>query len=479
MSDVPITKKKLECLVCGWPSRSAAALQWHGMSMHGDAGRSKPPRRPQPLHDGGHHGRGNHCRNIGDGHQGAAAADTIVGHKNGDDVAAVHYGGNDSSGDAVDSVRPPAAPSTVPPSGRDVNQENDAVSDAKYDATDGDADDSLALAGVPAEPTKEAASGVDDDLRKKDKDWDAIRSHLESLLALTRVEKGAPASKKLKTNGGISTASMYDYTTIATYIRTLYEEIKDWQRSEPLISERKRARPGLFNTYRLQALQRFVLRTGRGGLSLREQEDLFDLLDVWDGTRPGMPMDDGHDRALRKTFNSSYAFQCAIRDDLDAAVMGAGWKTCSLEEGGVAYVAIFRSAMDVLLAELRSGKRVRFWSGGDKPGDPTAMRETPMDGDAFRSNEEVVIGENPTKPGAFLMGVHVYSDSSLLSWSGGTSESDGVVDGQCGEKEECVASSLAMSCRQECISLGCRRLSLWPKVVVSGTIVAVVLLSVV
>jgi len=32
----------------------------------------------------------------------------------------------------------------------------------------------------------------------------------------------------------------------------------------------------------------------------------------------------------------------------------------------------------------------------------------------------VVVGDNPTKPGAFLMGVHVYSDSSLLSWSGGT-----------------------------------------------------------
>lgn len=233
---------------------------------------------------------------------------------------------------------------------------------------------------APAEPSEVGANPT------LNKDWDAIRAHLESLLALTRVAKDSRPSKLPKGNDGLPTAATYDYTTVATRIRTLYEEVQDWQRAEPLISQRKRARPGQFNSYRLQALQRFVLRTGRAGLSLREQEDLFDLLDIWDGTRPGMLIDDGHERALRKTFNSSYAFQCAIRDDLDAAVMGAGWMQCTLEEGGEQYVTIFRSAMDVLRAELRSGKRVRFWSGGDKPGEPTAMRETPMDGDAFRRN---------------------------------------------------------------------------------------------
>jgi len=132
-----------------------------------------------------------------------------------------------------------------------------------------------------------------------------------------------------------------------------------------------------------------------------------------------MPIDLGHKRKIRDSFRSAYAFQCAMRDDLDAAVLGAGWKTCVLEEGGEKYVAIFRSAMDALLEDLRSGKKVRFWSGGDKPAPPTHMRETPMDGDAFRLAEEEVVKEHSTKPGAFMMGIHVYSDSSLLSWSGG------------------------------------------------------------
>jgi len=41
MSDVPISKRQLHCLVCGWASRSPAALQWHGLSNHRDAGRTK------------------------------------------------------------------------------------------------------------------------------------------------------------------------------------------------------------------------------------------------------------------------------------------------------------------------------------------------------------------------------------------------------------------------------------------------------
>jgi len=162
------------------------------------------------------------------------------------------------------------------------------------------------------------------------------------------------------------------------------------------------------------------LRTGRAGLPLWEQEDLFDLLNVWDGMRPGMPIDMGHKHKIRASFRSAYAFQCAMRDDMDAAVLAEGWNTCVLEEGGEKYVAILRSSMDALLEDLRLGKKVRFWSGGDDPAPPTHMRQTPMDGDAFHLSEEEVVKEHSTSPGAFMMGIHVYSDSTLLSWSGGT-----------------------------------------------------------
>ena len=252
----------------------------------------------------------------------------------------------------------------------------------------------------------------------------ALIPELDSLLACCKEANEGPAHKKRKENNGAEAKASrpYDYSNLAEHIRTLYDEIKDWQRAEPILSARKRANPGKLDTFRLQALQRFALRTGRAGLSLREQEDLFDLLDVWDGTRPGMPVDIGHKRKIRDSFRSAYAFQRAMRDDLDAAVVGAGWNTCVLEEGGERYVAIFRSAMDALLEDLRSGKKVRFWSGGDHPAPPTHMCETPMDGDAFRLSEEEVVKEHSDKSGAFMMGIHVYSDSSLLLWSGGMFE---------------------------------------------------------
>lgn len=55
-----------------------------------------------------------------------------------------------------------------------------------------------------------------------------------------------------------------------------------------------------------------------------------------------------------------------------------------------------------------------------------------MDGDAFRLAEADVVGAN--RPESCVLGVHVYSDGSLLSWLGGTSARDS----PCGRAEDCV-----------------------------------------
>jgi len=487
MSDVPLAAKTLQCLICNFVTNSRAALQWHGMSSHAEAGRARRQRRKQP---GGPSGpRAGPGGLNGDAvlrlHEGstAAGAGGVIGGGSRPGVGEINPDGGPRVGAACSSAGPPSlavqadaatswAATPAPPVGvptctatvgafesgatascaGDVMRAQAAAVRAEMDqlmsAPVGEPDEADE---VPSDNNGAGQGLVHDDghgVTKAPVDGSArtqaLIAELESLLACGKEAKEGPAHKKRKVNNGAVAKAprSYDYSNLAEHIRTLYEEIKDWQRAEPIISARKRANPGKFDTFRLQALQRFVLRTGRAGLSLREQEDLFDLLDVWDGTRPGMPVDTGHKSKIRDSFRSAYAFQCAMRDDLDAAVVGAGWKTCVLEEGGEKYVAIFRSAMDALLEDLRSGKKVRFWSGGDHPAPPTHMRETPMDGDAFRLSEEEVLKEHADKPGAFMMGIHVYSDSSLLSWSGGMFEclSNGAdtVDMQRGESQDRV-----------------------------------------
>jgi len=100
----------------------------------------------------------------------------------------------------------------------------------------------------------------------------------------------------------------------------------DEVRSSPLVQLREAARTGRFNTPKLRELQRFVLKTGRGGLSLREQKRLYELLVLWDGA------DGGAAGTLQAEFRRFSAFALALADDLDAAVVAAGWRKVEIEE---------------------------------------------------------------------------------------------------------------------------------------------------
>lgn len=256
---------------------------------------------------------------------------------------------------------------------------------------------------------------------------DAMAS-MDAMVQLTRQPVVPPSRGKRKVgsvNGrrtddnDAPTPQQYKYTTVTTEVRSFYEEKQDWRRAEPLLKRRKTCKPGRFNSVRLRALQSYALTGRPGGFSLSEQERLFDLLDTWDRTRPGMAVDDGHDQTVRDAFKTVNGFKDALRDDIDAAVLQEGWSKCSLEEGGVVYEAYFRSVLEVALKMLQDCKDVKLWSGGDRPAPPTNNRESPLDGDAFRLCEMTVMDEHG--PDSFVLAFHVFSDASQLAWSGGKS----------------------------------------------------------
>jgi len=226
-------------------------------------------------------------------------------------------------------------------------------------------------------------------------------------------------------DGGAAAANAlpeYLYSSVGVHVRALYEALGDARRAEPLVSRRKRAKTGLFNTLRLRALQRFVLQVGGAGLSEREQEFLYDFLDVWDGTKAGLAEDAGHHKTLRYQLPSVTAFKNALRDDLDDAALSAGWKKVRLFEGGVAYEAYFRDVLNVIRALIKKkSDKIQLWSGVAGPAPRSDKRETPMDGDAFKVCEDLVM--NSQDELACVLGLHVFSDSSQLSWSGGTCSS--------------------------------------------------------
>jgi len=274
-------------------------------------------------------------------------------------------------------------------------------------------------AGHPAAPGSAARAALDPNQID-----DGVMRHIEALLAVSRhAVAGADAVRGRKRRrldgGGTSEGVEYTYTTVSTAVQALYEEEGDWKNSTPLVDRRKGWRPGRFDSFRLRAVQRFALESGGGGLSLEGIEKLWDLLDTWDRTKPGMPIDGGHDETIRDSFNSVSDFKNAVRDDVDDAALGAGWLKCPLLVDGQKFVVFFRPVLEVILDMLKRGKDVRLWSGETGPAPPSSIGESPIDGDAFRLNEAELMAEKNDDT-CFVLGIHVYSDASQLSWSGGT-----------------------------------------------------------
>lgn len=251
---------------------------------------------------------------------------------------------------------------------------------------------------------------------------EAVTLQLRELLDWTRQQVpgdcSGRAAKRRRCADGVAAENEYTYTTVSTAVRAFYEEMEDWRRTSLLATRRKGWRPGRFDSFRLRAVERFALECGGGGLSLEGIENLWELLDTWDGTRPGMPIDGGHGDSIRDTFKSVNAMKDAIRDDVDDAVLGAGWLKCTLLVDGTHHIVYFRPVLQVVLQMLKNAKEVRLWSGETGPAAPTERRESPLDGDAFRLSEAALM-EEKKDDSCFVLGLHVYSDASQLSWSGG------------------------------------------------------------
>lgn len=125
----------------------------------------------------------------------------------------------------------------------------------------------------------------------------------------------------------------FDYQTLATRARLLYEVLGDTACSVPILERRRNSRPGQFNTKRLKALQQFALGFGGAGFSRREQRLLYNFLSIWDDHGDLCPMDIAEEFSPHAVFPSASAFVNTLRDDTDDAALDGGWRKVCIKEG--------------------------------------------------------------------------------------------------------------------------------------------------
>eukprot|EP00168_Porphyra_purpurea_P006996 TRINITY_DN1859_c0_g1_i2.p1 TRINITY_DN1859_c0_g1~~TRINITY_DN1859_c0_g1_i2.p1 ORF type:complete len:629 (-),score=101.22 TRINITY_DN1859_c0_g1_i2:903-2789(-) len=81
--------------------------------------------------------------------------------------------------------------------------------------------------------------------------------------------------------------------------------------------------------------------------------------------------------------------------------------------GGVTHVTYFRSAFNTALDALRDARVVQLRRDDGEVGD---RRQAPMDSEVFRAHQDAIDATTVKK--AFVLGLYVHSDASLMSWSG-------------------------------------------------------------
>jgi len=374
MSDVSPSASELSCLLCSWEATDYSGLRRHRLALHGTVITTSTLRRQLKLP--------------------AIPSRTAARRRRSNETA--DRGGASTGG----SPTPPPTVSTESACAQ------------------------LRAAAAPPHPVGIAGKRTDGELGKLGCVSPALSASLEAgitaSVAASRVPAPAPVHRKRKTSAsGTASATRppapeFKYTSVSAHARAIYEDKHDTERAEPLVRVRKASRAGLFDTPRLRRLERFVLQAGHGGLSLAQQEELYKVICDLDAPLP----DGSAPPRLCDKFKDSAAFKRAVADDLSAAALAAGWKKVTLDEDGERYYAYFRPVLDVVLALLDGQRVVQLWSGDGGPAPATDRRESPFDGDAFRTCEADVCGRAGRN---CVLGIHVFSDSSRLSWSGGTS----------------------------------------------------------
>lgn len=241
---------------------------------------------------------------------------------------------------------------------------------------------------------------------------------MAALLAVTgqAFEPPTRGRKRRRVNAQADGYVEMTYPTLSTRVRAVYEQYGDRARCVPLTRPLVNSKAGNFKTAAMLLLQSFVNKACGAGLPGSNVDDLFNVFLAW---QPKCSSDNDEYETLRGYFRTPHAFRQALSDDVDEAVQEEGWMRCPLTELDQTFEAYLRPSFDVVTEALRTAPHVRYWHRSEEGDGPSECRETPFQSDAFVLSEEAVMREHGGD--AFVLGLHVFSDSCAISGSQGTS----------------------------------------------------------
>jgi len=120
---------------------------------------------------------------------------------------------------------------------------------------------------------------------------------------------------------------------------------------------------------------------------------------------------------VTQAFGSRSAILAAVRQEQRRVLSKLCWDETPLEVEGGRYTFYSRDLLQAVLDLLRCAKHVQFW--GEELGlapDATRLRADMLDSDLFLAEEGIVRGRHGSL--AFVLGVQLFVDEAVVSWSG-------------------------------------------------------------
>lgn len=205
-----------------------------------------------------------------------------------------------------------------------------------------------------------------------------------------------------------------DGRSISARIRDFYESLPEADQSVLVVDPARGDAPTRFNTAELQAVLRFILTAGGSGLA---QSGQLAFAEVVLPLEAAIAVPDGPRGFMTERFSSPYAFGAAVQTEQDRVLAMRKWRVSYITVAGVRHPLYFRDVLDAGLDALQSADDTVVEGRAPHPtADGERRRSESLDSDLFldeQADARQTHGEH-----AYVMGVHLRSDETIISWSG-------------------------------------------------------------
>lgn len=210
-------------------------------------------------------------------------------------------------------------------------------------------------------------------------------------------------------------------TAVAGQILAYYREFGDLATVRPVVEPVEGGRPQVFNTPTLKMFRSFALSVGGAGLSGPDRELFWE--NIVTAEREALRGTDAANTLgpMEAAFPSASKFKTSLRCDADRCMQELKWMVADIKTEGQTATFYFRDLMTVLLDAAQNAKAIQLHGERRRTDDGHVLRSGTLDSDVYLAEQEDVMSDarHSGIANKFVMAVQMFSDSALVSWSGG------------------------------------------------------------